>query len=71
MLVCEQCGCSGELGMGWLTVVQADVLEIRGTGWMLEYCPECAASGFGYRRPVAPDSVPARESAPSHAAEGV
>jgi hypothetical protein len=44
MLVCEQCGCSGELGMGWVTVVRADE---TGEHWMAEYCPTCAAAVLG------------------------
>lgn len=45
MLVCEQCGCSGELGMGWVTVVRADIEE--GEAWTGEYCPPCAAATLG------------------------
>jgi hypothetical protein len=47
MLFCERCGCSGEPGMGWLSVVRADIVQTQGTGWMLEYCPACAAAVFG------------------------
>ena len=46
MLVCEQCGCSGELGMGWVTVVRAEADE-TGEHWMVEYCPSCAAAVLG------------------------
>ena len=51
MLVCEQCGCSGELGMGWVTVVRAEADE-TGHGWLGEYCPPCAAATLG-RQPAA------------------
>jgi hypothetical protein len=65
MLVCERCGCSGELGMGWLSVVRAEVVETQKTGWMVEYCPPCAAAVFGFRRPrdgaLASEAVPRRE----------
>jgi len=33
--------------MGWLSVVRADIVQTQGTGWMLEYCPACAAAVFG------------------------
>ncbi len=46
MLVCEQCGCSGELGMGWVTVVRAEADE-AGDEWIGEYCPPCAAATLG------------------------
>ena len=49
MLHCEQCGCSGELGMGWVTFVRADADEGDDTPWTGEYCPPCAAARFGYR----------------------
>ncbi len=61
MLFCERCGCSGEPGMGWLSVVRADIAPTQRTGWMLEYCPPCAAAVFGYRRPR--DGTPASEAA--------
>ena len=48
MLVCEQCGCSGELGMGWVTVVRAEADE-TGERWIAEYCPPCAAATLGRR----------------------
>ena len=71
MLHCEQCGCSGELGMGWVTFVRADEDEGDETPWTGEYCPPCAAARFGYR-PTSPRSTsasgnhaPARRSAPS------
>jgi len=51
MLVCEQCGCSGELGMGWVTVVRTDVEE--GDAWTGEYCPPCAAATLGRRSEAA------------------
>jgi len=47
--------------MGWLSVVRADIVPTQGTGWMLEYCPPCAAAVFGYRRPR--DGTPASEAA--------
>jgi hypothetical protein len=46
MLVCEQCGCSGKLGTGWVTVVRAEADE-TGDGWIAEYCPPCAAAALG------------------------
>ena len=46
MLVCEQCGCSGELGTGWVTVVRLEADE-TGDGWVVEYCPPCAAATLG------------------------
>lgn len=53
MLHCGQCGCSGELGMGWVTFVRADADEGDDTPWTGEYCPPCAAARFGYRPDVA------------------
>jgi hypothetical protein len=53
VLYCEQCGCSGELGMGWLSVVRAAVGETEDERLMVEYCPSCAGAVFGYRRRVA------------------
>jgi hypothetical protein len=52
MLVCEQCGCSGELGMGWVTVVRAEADEAA-ERWIAEYCPHCAAATLGRRSEAA------------------
>ena len=57
MLQCEQCGCSGELGMGWVSFVRADADEGDDTPWSGEYCPPCAAARFGYRPDVAENYV--------------
>jgi hypothetical protein len=50
MLVCEQCGCSGELGMGWLSVVRIDTEVTQDARLMVEYCQPCADIVFGSRR---------------------
>ena len=57
MLHCEQCGCSGELSMGWVTFVRADADEGDDTPWTGAYCPPCAAAQFGYPPDVAQDYV--------------
>jgi hypothetical protein len=50
MLVCERCGCSGKLGMGWLSVVRLDVEEAKDASLLVEYCPPCAEVVFGRPR---------------------
>ena len=73
MLYCEQCGCSGKLGTGWVTFVRAELDEIdeiddaRLSG---EYCPPCAAAFFGYQSDAAAEYVCAWEPIPSETAEG-
>jgi hypothetical protein len=57
MLHCEQCGCSGDLGTGWVTVVHADLEEIGDKPWIGELCPPCAAAELGYRPDVAENYV--------------
>jgi hypothetical protein len=52
MLVCERCGCSGELGMGWLSVVRIDVEDTDDASLLVEYCPPCAEVVFGRQRHV-------------------
>ena len=69
VLYCEQCGCSGELGAGWVTVVRADVDENQDTRWVVEYCPPCAAALFGYRPDVAKRYVCVWERNPTEAVE--
>lgn len=54
---CEQCGCSGKLGMGWVTFVRADFDETGNEPWTGEYCPPCAAAQFGYRSEAAENYV--------------
>ena len=72
-MYCEQCGCSGKLGTGWVTFVRAELDEIdeiddaRLSG---EYCPPCAAAFFGYQSDVAADYVCAWEPIPGETAEG-
>lgn len=52
MLVCEQCGCSGELGMGWVSFVRGDLDEVE-AAWTGAFCPPCAAARFGHRPDLA------------------
>lgn len=70
MLNCEQCGCSGELGMGWVSFVCSDVDE-DDNGWTGAYCPPCAAAEFGYRPDRAENYVCAREPVERETTEGV
>ena len=51
-MVCDQCGCSGELGMGWFHVVRIDVEDTEDASLLVEYCPTCAEVVFGHRRGV-------------------
>jgi hypothetical protein len=67
-LHCEQCGCSGKLGMGWVTFVRADFDQTGDEPWLGELCPPCAAAEFGYRPDVAERYVCAWEPLPADAA---
>ena len=69
-MYCEQCGCSGKLGTGWVTFVRAELDEIDGARLTGEYCPPCAAGFFGYQSDVAAAYVCAWEPIPSQTAEG-
>jgi hypothetical protein len=50
---CEQCGCSGELGAGWVTFIRLDPDEREGEAWTGELCPPCAADQLGLQRDIA------------------
>ena len=65
MLVCEQCGCSGELGMGWLHVVRIDDEEADSANFLVEYCPTCAVR-LGYRRDAGLSKAGLRQAADGH-----
>jgi hypothetical protein len=53
----EQCGCSGELGTGWVTFVRADIDGNGDKPLFGEYCPPCAAARFGWQPSSAEDYV--------------
>ena len=71
MLHCEQCGCSGELGTGWVTFVRADADEDDHTPWTGKYCPACAAARFGYRRKRAKNFVGVWDPRPSDTSDSL
>lgn len=70
MLYCIECGCcSGELGKGWVAFRGDDAdLERNDSPEVAIYCPQCAATGFGYRPEVAAKYVCAWEPASPEAA---
>jgi hypothetical protein len=57
VLHCGKCGCSGELGTGWVTFFRADLDESDGAPMTGEYCPPCAAAFVGYQSDVAENYV--------------
>ena len=36
---CEQCGCSGGLGVGWVSFVRSDPDDPGDRSWIGAYCP--------------------------------
>ena len=57
LLHCEQCGCSGGLGMGWASFVRGDPDDTDDGSWIGAYCPRCAVARFGYGRGTAEKHV--------------
>ena len=57
LLHCEQCGCSGGLGIGWVSFVRGDPDDTDHGSWIGAYCPRCAVARFGYGRGTAEKHV--------------
>ena len=62
MLDCVECGCSDELGKGWVAM-RCDLPEPDepddGGPMIAMYCPPCASREFGYRTWAADGRAPA------------
>ena len=70
VLYCGKCGCSGELGTGWVTFLRADLDESGGAPLTGEYCPPCAATFVGYQSDVAENYVCVWDPIEAETAEG-
>jgi hypothetical protein len=57
MLHCEQCGCSGRRGVGWVSFVRSEPDDTDDRSWIGAYCPRCAEARFDYGRDAAEKHV--------------
>lgn len=70
-MVCEQCGCSGGLGMGWVSFVRAELFDSDDESWCGAYCPPCAAARFGFRTAAAETYICVWEPLPERNVEAM
>lgn len=61
---CEQCGCSGQFGVGWVALIQPNVETTPDDARGGVFCPRCAVQLFGPNRIDASASAAASDSPP-------